>query len=145
HFNEPGRAGGGGIASGSAALGGGGGAWVCGMPLNSTPPVLDAATFAAERSLAEAKAGTAFSPWGGLVPGNLEKLGGLRDAGAVGLKAFMCGSGIEDFPGVTDAKTLRKGMKRAAELGMLVAVHAEDEERAARHAAVKRARGLKDA
>lgn len=144
HFNEPGRAEWEGLATGSAALAAGGGAWFCDMPLNSTPPVLDGATFAEKRRLAEAKAVTDFSLWGGLVPGNLDRLGELRDAGAVGLKAFMCGSGIDDFPGVTDATTLRAGMKRAAELGMLVAVHAEDEALAAKLTAAAKARGATD-
>jgi allantoinase len=43
------------------------------------------------------------------------------------LKAFMSNSGIDDFQAV-DEQTLRGGMKRAAELGLLVAVHAESEE-----------------
>lgn len=145
HFNEPGRAEWEGLASGSAALAAGGGAWFCDMPLNSTPPVLDAATFAEKRRLAEQKAVTDFSLWGGLVPDNLDQLAGLRDAGAIGLKAFMCGSGIADFPGVTDAATLRAGMKRAAELGLLVAVHAEDDAMAKKLTDAARARGATDA
>jgi len=145
HFNEPGRAEWEGLATGSAALAAGGGTWFGDMPLNSTPPVLDGAAFAEKRRIAEAKAVTDFSLWGGLVPGNLERLGELREAGAIGLKAFMCGSGIEDFPGITDAATLRAGMKRAAALGLLVAVHAEDEALAARLTAAARARGAVDA
>jgi allantoinase len=62
--------------------------------------------------------------WGGLVPGNLAKLEELRDRGVVGLKAFMCDSGIDDFSAV-DVGMLRDGMRRAAELDLLVAVHAE--------------------
>lgn len=145
HFNEPGRTEWEGLASGSAALAAGGGAWFCDMPLNSTPPVTDGATFAAKRRLAEEKSHTDFSLWGGLVPGNLDKLGELRDAGAPGLKAFMCGSGIADFPGITDAATLRAGMKRAAALGLLVAVHAEDEALARKLTDAARARGATDA
>ena len=145
HFNEPGRTEWEGIATGSAALAAGGGAWFCDMPLNSTPPVLDAASFAAKRQLAEEKSVTDYSLWGGLVPGNLDQLAGLRNAGALGLKAFMCGSGIDDFPGITDAATLRAGMKRAAELGLLVAVHAEDEALAAKLTDAARARGATDA
>ncbi len=145
HFNEPGRTEWEGLASGSASLAAGGGAWFCDMPLNSTPPVLDAATFAEKRRLAEQKAVTDFSLWGGLVPDNLDQLAGLRDAGAIGLKAFMCGSGIADFPGVTDAATLRAGMKRAAELGLLVAVHAEDDAMAKKLTDAARARGATDA
>jgi allantoinase len=144
HFNEPGRTEWEGIASGSTALAAGGGTWFCDMPLNSTPPVLDAATFAEKRRLAEAKALTDFSLWGGLVPSNLDQLGELRDAGAIGLKAFMCGSGIDDFPGITDAATLKAGMEKAAELGLLVAVHAEDEATARKLTDAARARGATD-
>lgn len=145
HFNEPGRAEWEGLATGSAALAAGGGAWFGDMPLNSTPPVTDAAAFAEKRRLAEQKAVTDFSLWGGLVPGNLDQLAGLRDAGALGLKAFMCGSGSGDFPGVTDAATLRAGLKRAAELELLVAVHAEDEALAKKLTDAARARGATDA
>jgi allantoinase len=65
-----------------------------------------------------------FALWGGLVPGNREHLEALRDRGVIGLKAFMASSGIDDFPMVSLAE-LRAGMKRAAELGLLVGVHAE--------------------
>lgn len=145
HFNEPGRTDWEGLATGSTALAAGGGAWFCDMPLNSTPPVTDGASFAAKRRLAEEKSVTDFSLWGGLVPGNLDRLGELRDAGALGLKAFMCGSGIEDYQGITDAATLRAGMKRAAEHGLLVAVHAEDEALAKKLTDAARARGATDA
>ena len=144
HFNEPGRTEWEGLASGSAALAAGGGTWFCDMPLNSSPPVIDAASFATKRRLAEQKSAVDFSLWGGLVPGNLDQLAALRDAGAIGLKAFMCGSGIDEFPGVTDAATLRAGMKRAAALGLLVAVHAEDDAMAQELTRVARARGATD-
>src|SRR5262249_45255699 len=64
--------------------------------------------------------------WGGLVPGNLDKLEELADRGVVGFKAFMANSGIDDFPCVEDP-TLRKGMKEAARLDQMVAGHAESE------------------
>ena len=127
HFNEPGRTEWEGIATGSAALAAGGGTAFFDMPLNSLPPVLNAASFAAKRAVAEEKSRVDFALWGGLVPGNLDRLGELREAGAIGLKAFMCGSGVEEFSAITDPATLRVGMKRAAGLGMLVAVHAEDD------------------
>ena len=50
----------------------------------------------------------------------------LAARGVVGFKAFMCSSGIDDFPGVDDL-TLYEGMCRAASLGLPVAVHAESE------------------
>lgn len=144
HFNEPGRTDWEGLASGSAALAAGGGTCFFDMPLNSEPPVLDAASLREKRRLAEEKACIDFALWGGLTPGNLDKLAGLRDAGAIGLKAFMCNSGVASFAHV-DAKSLREGMKRAAKLGMLVAVHAEDDALAARLTAEQKAAGRTDA
>jgi len=140
HFNEPGRADWEGLETGSRALAAGGGTCFFDMPLNSEPPVVDAERFAEKRRLAEAKSCTDFALWGGLIPGNEDRLEGMRDAGAIGLKAFMCHSGIATFPGI-DGEQLKRGMKRAAELDLLVAVHAEDEQYAARLAAEARQRG----
>lgn len=143
HFNEPGRAEWEGLDTGSTALAAGGGAWFADMPLNSTPPVVDAAAVHAKRALAEAKSRTDFSLWGGLVPGNLDQLAPMAEAGVVGFKAFMCHSGLDEFGGV-DAATLRAGMARAASLGLPVAVHAEDDALAKQLTAAARARGATD-
>lgn len=140
HFNEPGREDWEGLAAGSAALAAGGGTCFFDMPLNSEPPVLDADRLREKRALAERKSCLDFGLWGGLVPGNLDRLRGLREAGAIGLKAFLCDSGIASFPRV-DATTLRAGMRRAAELGLPVAVHAEDQALAAEFTARQRAAG----
>jgi allantoinase len=140
HFNEPGRTDWEGIETGSRALAAGGGTAFFDMPLNSLPPVTDAASFARKRAAAERTSHVDFGIWGGLVPGNLEQLGPMRDAGAVGFKAFMCDSGVDEFQ-ASDEATLRAGMRRAAELGMLVAVHAEDEALAGRYTAEQHARG----
>ncbi|HEY5552035.1 MAG TPA: allantoinase AllB [Opitutaceae bacterium] len=144
HFNEPGRAEWEGLTSGPAALCAGGGTVFFDMPLNSEPPALNADALNRKRAIAEKKSCIDFALWGGLVPGNLDALEGLRDAGAIGLKAFMCASGIDSFPAVDDM-TLREGMKRAAGLGMIVAVHAEDDASAARLTAEQRERGRTDA
>lgn len=144
HFNEPGRTEWEGLAYGSLALAAGGGTCFFDMPLNSEPPVLDAAALRTKRELAEQQSCVDFALWGGLVPGNLDKLAGLRDAGAIGLKAFMSNSGIDSFPRV-DAKSLHEGMRRAAKLGLLVAVHAEDDALAAKFTAEQKAKGKKDA
>jgi allantoinase len=144
HFNEPGRTEWEGLAHGSLALAAGGGTCFFDMPLNSEPPVLDAAGLREKRQLAEQQSCTDFALWGGLVPGNHDKLAGLRDAGAIGLKAFMANSGIDSFPRV-DAKALHEGMKRAAKLGLLVAVHAEDDALAAKFTAKQKAAGKRDA
>jgi allantoinase len=124
HFNEPGRTDWEGIATGSAACAAGGTTTYFDMPLNSAPPVCDAAAFAAKRQAAGARSHVDFGLWGGLVPGRLDQIEALNDCGVVGLKAFMSQSGIDDFP-CADAATLKAGMLKAAALGMLVAVHAE--------------------
>jgi allantoinase len=140
HFNEPGRTDWEGIASGSSSLAAGGGTAFFDMPLNSLPPVTDAASFALKRAAAERSSRTDFAIWGGLVPGNADQLEPMRDAGAIGFKAFMCNSGVDEFA-FADPGTLRAGMKRAAALGMLVAVHAEDEALARQRTLEARARG----
>jgi allantoinase len=67
-----------------------------------------------------------FAFWGGLVPGNLDRMAELAARGVVGFKAFMA-NGTDDFPAVDDL-TLYEGMLRCAELGCLMAVHAENEQ-----------------
>ena len=127
HFNEPGRTEWEGFETGSRACAAGGTTTVFEMPLNAHPPTIDGPNFDAKRAAAEAHSLVDFGLWGGLVPGNLNELSVLRDRGVVGLKAFMCNSGIDDFPHV-DLATLRQGMRIAADLDLLVAVHAESEE-----------------
>jgi allantoinase len=126
HFNEPGRNDWEGMATGSQALAAGGATMFCDMPLNSTPPTVNAENF--ERKVAAARAASCvdFALWGGLIPGNREQLAELADKGVIGFKAFMSNSGIDDFPAVDDL-TLYEGMAQAAQLGKIVAVHAEDE------------------
>lgn len=127
HFNEPGRTDWEGFETGSHAAAAGGTTTVFDMPLNAHPPTTDAESFELKRAAAEASSHVDFGLWGGLVAGNVSELEDLRDCGVVGLKAFMCNSGIGDFAAV-DRGTLRAGMKRAAQLDLLVAVHAESEE-----------------
>ena len=124
HFNEPGRTEWEGAASGSRALAAGGGTLFFDMPLNSHPPTTDAAAFNQKLAAAKANSLVDFAFWGGLVPNNVDHLEELNDRGVIGFKAFMCNSGIDDFPCVDD-RVLRAGMKKAAQLKQIVAVHAE--------------------
>jgi allantoinase len=124
HFNEPGRTDWEGWATGTRALAAGGATACVEMPLNAHPPTVDGAAFDAKVRAAEAAAIVDFALWGGLVPGDLDRLDELAERGVVGFKAFMCDSGIEDFAAADD-DTLGAGMERAAALGLPVAVHAE--------------------
>lgn len=139
HFNEPGREHWEGFATGSRALAAGGGTSFADMPLNASPPTIDKASFESKRAAGEAASVLDFALWGGLVPGNLDRLEELAGCGVTGFKAFMIDSGVADFPGV-EAKTLREGMKIASALGLPVAVHAEDEAMIA-----ERSKALRDA
>ena len=124
HFNEPGRAEWEGWASGTAALAAGGATACVEMPLNAHPPTVDGAALDAKVAAARRAACVDFALWGGLVPGDIDRLDELAARGVVGFKAFMCDTGVDDFAAVDD-DTLGAGMARAAALGLPVAVHAE--------------------
>jgi allantoinase len=127
HFNEPGRADWEGFATGSRALAAGGGTSFFDMPLNSSPPVITRAAFEEKRHIGEEKSCLDFALWGGLTPDSLDHIEAMADAGAVGFKAFMCPSGLDEFQSAKPS-TLRSGMEIAARVGLPVAVHAEDPE-----------------
>jgi allantoinase len=127
HLNEPGRTEWEGAATGSRALAAGGGTLFADMPLNSTPCTLNAHEFDRKRTALEASSIADFGLWGGLVPGAVPEMAAVAERGAVGFKAFMCDSGLPEFPRADDV-TLLDGMAEAARLGLPVAVHAESEE-----------------
>jgi allantoinase len=126
HMNEPGRSDWEGFETGTRALAAGGATAAIDMPLNAHPPTVTGAAFDEKRRCLERSALVDIALWGGLVPGGVEAMDELADRGVVGFKAFMCSSGIDDFPAVDDL-TLYDGMCRAASLGLPVAVHAESE------------------
>jgi allantoinase len=127
HFNEPGRTEWEGAATGSRALAAGGGTVFFDMPLNSSPCTVTPDDFDRKRAALEAASIADFGLWGGLVPGHVGDMAAMAARGVVGFKAFMCGSGLPEFPRADDA-TLFDGLREAARLGLPVAVHAENEE-----------------
>ena len=127
HFNEPGRTDWEGAASGSRALAAAGGTLFFDMPLNSTPCTINARAFNQKCDALKAASITDFALWGGLVPGNVGEMEELATRGVVGFKAFLCDSGLPEFPRADDL-TLFEGLLEAARLGLPVAVHAESQE-----------------
>ena len=125
HFNEPGRTQWEDIAHGSAALGAGGYTSFIDMPLNNLPVTTDVAAFDLKLEAMKRSSKVDFALWAGLVPGNLDQLEPLVRRGVMGFKAFMCPSGIDEFP-ASDLNTLREGMKRIEALDSILLVHAED-------------------
>ncbi len=126
HLNEPGRADWEGILTGTRALAAGGASSFFDMPLNSSPALLNVEALAAKRALCEEKSICDFALWGGLTPVNLAELPALSAEGVIGFKAFMSASGTSDFPRA-DTASLYEGMRIAADLGRVVAVHAEND------------------
>ncbi len=115
HFNDPGRAEWEGWLCGTRGAAAGGVTTVCDMPLNSIPPTTTVAAFDAKREIGERDAHVDFALWGGLTPG--AELAGLRARDVVGVKAFLCDSGVPEFPAAAVATI--------AKTRGLVAVHAE--------------------
>jgi allantoinase len=97
------------------------------MPLNSTPCTVSANEVDRKRVALEEASITDFCLWGGLIPESVTRMAEMASAGVVGFKAFMCDSGLPEFPRA-DERTLLEGMKEAATLGLPVAVHAESDE-----------------
>lgn len=127
HFNEPGRIEWEGAATGSRALAAGGGAVFFDMPLNSTPCTVNAREFDRKRAALEDSSVADFGIWGGLIPDSVSEMSEMADRGIVGFKAFLCDSGLPEFPRADDL-TLWEGLTEAARLDLPLAVHAESHE-----------------
>ncbi|XEC95472.1 allantoinase AllB [Paenibacillus tarimensis] len=129
HLNEPGLGNWEGFASGSAALAAGGCTVYADMPLNGLPPTVTAEAMRKKLDAAASRSVIDYALWGGLVPGLLDELKPLAEAGVIGFKAFMSepgGEGEDRFRRADDL-TLYEGMKRIAPLGKVLALHAESE------------------
>jgi allantoinase len=126
HVNEPGREEWEGWRAATRGAAAGGVTTLADMPLNSLPPTVDEAAMRAKESSAARSAIVDYALWGGLVGADQSSLRELMMLGVVGLKAFLCPSGVPEFPHL-DAGTLAPALAAATAAGHLVAVHAEDE------------------
>jgi allantoinase len=124
HVNEPGRTEWEGFATATSAAAAGGVTTIVDMPLNSVPPTTTIAGLRTKQAAAQGgvHADTAF--WGGAVPGNLDELRSLHEAGVAGFKCFLLPSGVDEFPPL-DAGGLRAAMAAIADFGGLLIAHAE--------------------
>jgi allantoinase len=125
HVNEPGRTYWEGFASATRAAAAGGITTIIDMPLNSIPPTTNPGALRIKREAAAGQVHVDVGFWGGAVPGSTVRMPGLRAAGAFGIKVFLLDSGVPEFPPL-DQAGLRDVMARAAGLGTVVLVHAED-------------------
>jgi len=125
HVNEPGRTDWEGFATATAAAAAGGVTTIIDMPLNSIPPTIDVAALEAKRRAADGQCAVDVGFWGGAVPANAADRPALHAAGVFGFKCFLVDSGVPEFPPLGE-DALAAAMYQAAELGSLLAVHAED-------------------
>ncbi|KAL6567415.1 hypothetical protein OROGR_001083 [Orobanche gracilis] len=127
HLDDPGRTEWEGFPSGTRAAAAGGITTLIDMPLNSFPSTVSEETLKLKIKAAQKRIFVDVGFWGGLVPENAfnaTSLGRLLKAGALGLKSFMCPSGINDFP-MTNTSHIKAGLSVLAKYKRPLLVHAE--------------------
>ena len=124
HVNEPGRTDWEGFATATRAAAAGGTTTLIDMPLNSIPPTTSVAALEIKRRAARGQCAVDVGFLGGLIPGSAGEIAGLHSAGVFGFKAFLCASGVDEFPPVSLAD-LRAAGPILAGRGALLMVHAE--------------------
>ncbi|WP_066946930.1 allantoinase AllB [Streptomyces lushanensis] len=131
HVNDPGRTEWEGFWTATRAAAAGGITTLLDMPLNSVPPTTTVGHLRVKQRVARTKAHVDVGFWGGAIPGNLEDLRPLHDAGVFGFKCFLSPSGVEEFPEL-DQEHLESSLTGIAGFGGLLIVHAEDPHQLAR-------------
>ena len=124
HINEPGRTDWEGFATATRAAAAGGVTTLVDMPLNCLPVTTTRAALEEKRHAATGQLHVDVGFWGGVIPGNAGELAELAAGGALGCKAFLVHSGIEEFPNASEAD-LRAAMPLLRDAGLPLLVHAE--------------------
>lgn len=124
HVNEPGRTEWEGFATATAAAAAGGVTSLVDMPLNCIPVTTTGPALETKREAMQGQLSVDVGCWGGVVPGDPQHLTDMSRNGMLGAKAFLCHSGIDDFP-ASDEETLRSAMKTLAKCGVPLLAHAE--------------------
>jgi allantoinase len=124
HVNEPGRTEWEGFVSATRAAAAGGVTTIIDMPLNSSPVTTTLAALRAKQEAAAQQSYVDVAFYGGLIPGSAPQVPALIDAGVCGIKAFLCDSGLGDFPAATE-HDLRQALPILAARGIPLLVHAE--------------------
>jgi allantoinase len=123
HINEPGTDWEG-FASATAAAAAGGITTLVDMPLDSDPVTTTVDALRDKQQAAQDNCEVDVAFWGGVIPGNVDELGGLADAGVPGFKCFLTDSGNPNFPHL-NADEFRHAVSRIAALDAVLLVHAE--------------------
>jgi allantoinase len=128
HLNDPGQTASEDLYTGTCAAAAGGVTTVLEMP-STSPIVINLARFREKLAIAQSKSVVDFGLWGALTTENVFPDGSsdmreMAEAGAIAFKAFTSDS-VEQ-PKLPDT-LLATGMREAADLGLIVAVHSEDQ------------------
>lgn len=124
HINEPGRTEWEGFASATRAAAAGGVTTLVDMPLNNIPATTTSRALATKLDAARGNCFVDVGFWGGAVPGNVEHLRPLLDAGVLGFKCFLIPSGVPEFDHLAESD-LRMALEELTRIGAVLAVHAE--------------------
>jgi allantoinase len=124
HVNEPGRTEWEGFTTATRAAAAGGVTTLVDMPLNCIPVTTTGAALETKRAACANQLAVDVGFWGGVIPDNAGELPGLARAGALGCKAFLIHSGIDEFPNASEAD-LRRAMPVLRGLGLPLLAHAE--------------------
>ena len=124
HVNEPGRTDWEGFGTATRAAAAGGVTTLVDMPLNCIPVTTTRAALEEKRRVAAGQLHVDVGFWGGVIPGNAGELAELAAGGALGCKAFLIHSGIDEFPNATEAD-LREAMPVLRDAGLPLLAHAE--------------------
>src|SRR5262249_21785849 len=93
HVNEPGRTEWEGFVTATRAAAAGGITTLCDMPLNCIPVTTTRAALATKLDAIQNLLSIDCGFWGGVVPGNVDELEPMIEAGVLGFKAFLVHSG----------------------------------------------------
>ena len=123
HINEPGSDWEG-FETATQAAAAGGVTTIVDMPLNSIPVTTTSGALAEKQAAAAGKCWVDVGFYGGLIQGNADQMKPLCAAGVLGVKAFLCHSGLDEFPHALEAD-LRQAMPILATARIPLLVHAE--------------------
>ena len=125
HINEPGTDWEG-FETATKSAAAGGVTTLIDMPLNSLPVTTDIAALQQKIDSSQGKLHVDVGFYGGVVPENLPQISWLLDQGVLGIKAFLCDSGLEQFPAAGELE-LRAALADLKPLGVPLLAHAEIE------------------
>jgi len=125
HFMDMGLASYEDFITGSTAAAAGGVTTVFEMPL-CVPPVTNIEVFEEKKEIASKKFLIDFGLYAGAIPGNVNEIPRMVNAGVIGIKAMMAGS-VPGFFETLDDGMMLDAFKAVADCGSVITLHAENE------------------